>query len=252
MEQLKGKVALVTGAASGIGKATALAFANEGAKVVVADVQDELGAKAVEQIKAQGGEACYIHCDVSDPEAVKAMVAETVKTYGGLHFAFNNAGTEGEQAFTADCTLENWDRVIDINLKGVFLCMKYQISELLKSGGGAIVNCSSIAGKVGFPGIPAYEASKHGVIGLTQNAALEYAKQNIRVNAVCPGPIKTPMIDRFTHGDPQAAEQLTMPDPMGRMGEPEEISGAVVWLCSNQASYITGHALVIDGGWVVQ
>jgi NAD(P)-dependent dehydrogenase (short-subunit alcohol dehydrogenase family) len=249
---MDGKVAIVTGASSGIGRATALAFAREGAKVVVADLSTPGGEETVALVRAAGGEAIFVRTDVSRTADVAAMVRAALDAYGGLDYAFNNAGIAGEQAPTADCTAENWARVIGVNLTGVFLCMKHEIPELLKRGGGAIVNCSSIAGLGGFPGIPAYVASKHGVIGLTKTAALEYATQGIRVNAICPGVIRTPMVDGYTGGNREAEAQMVAMEPMGRMGEPEEIASAAVYLCSDAASFVTGHAMVVDGGVVAR
>lgn len=248
--KFKGKVAIVTGGAFGIGRATAIAFAAEGAKVVIADWVEDV--ETLNSIVASGGEAIFVKCDVSKAEDVKALVAKTIATYGRLDCAFNNAGIEGANGITHDCIEENFDRTIAINLKGVWLCMKYQIAEMIKTGGGAIVNCASIAGLVGFPGLPAYVASKHGVIGLTKTAALEYAKQKIRVNAVCPGVIKTPMIDRFTGKNKEAEKQFESMEPVGRMGEPEEVANAVVWLCSEGSSFVTGDAMAVDGGWCAQ
>lgn len=247
-----GKVALVTGAASGIGRATALAFARGGASVLVADTNEDGGLGTAKMIADLGRKAVFQKCDVSRSSEVKTMVDKCIEAFGRLDFAFNNAGIEGQQSFTDDCSEENWDLVININLKGVWLCMKYQIPAMLKSGGGAIVNCSSIAGVTGFPGIPAYVASKHGVVGLTKTTALEFAKRNVRVNAVCPGVIQTPMIDRFIHGEVQIQKQLVDGEPVGRIGQPEEVAAASVWLCSPQSSFVTGHALVVDGGWVAQ
>jgi len=246
----KNKVALVTGASSGIGKATALAFAKKGAKVVVVDWIENKD--TMNLIKELGGEAIFIKCDVSKAADVKAMVEKTIEAFGRLDYAFNNAGIEGASAPTQDCTEENWDKTIGINLKGIWLCMKYEIPEMLKQGKGVIVNCSSVAGLVGFSGLPAYVASKHGVIGLTKTAALECAKLGIRVNAVCPGVIKTPMMDRITGNKKEAVEQFTGLEPVGRFGLPEEIANAVVWLCSDEASFVTGHAMAVDGGFVAQ
>lgn len=243
---------IVTGAASGIGRATAVAFAGEGARVVVADTQVEQGKETVNELQGMGSESIFMKCDVSSEEDVKSLIHETVSTFGRIDCAFNNAGIEGEQGYTSDCSVQNWDRVIGINLKGVWLCMKYQLQQMLKQGGGAIVNCSSIAGLVGFPGIPAYVASKHGVIGLTKTAALEYARSGIRVNAVCPGVIQTPMVDRFVHGEAQIRNHLIEGEPVGRIGKPEEIAEAVLWLCSPKTTFVTGHALAVDGGWVAQ
>jgi NAD(P)-dependent dehydrogenase (short-subunit alcohol dehydrogenase family) len=247
MKSFSNKVVIVTGAGSGIGHATALAFAQEGAKVVVSDVDSKLGLNTVEEIKKNNGEAFFVKCDVSSEEEVKNLVSKTVEKYGRLDCAYNNAGVEGKLASTTECTSDNWDRTINVNLKGTWLCMKYEIPEMLKNGKGSIVNCSSIAGLVGFETIPAYVASKHGVIGLTETASLEFAKQNIRVNAVCPGAVHTPMLDRFTENNEQAmADQ----DPMGRVGKPEEIADSVLWLCSDKSSYVTGQAIAVDGGWV--
>jgi NAD(P)-dependent dehydrogenase (short-subunit alcohol dehydrogenase family) len=245
-------VAFITGASTGIGRATALAFGRSNTQVAVVDVNEDAGLQTVETIKASGGKAQFVECDVSRDDEVQNAIEKTVKVFGRLDFAFNNAGIEGRQAFTPECSVENWNQVIDINLKGVWLCMKHQINQMLKQGHGSIVNCSSIAGLIGFPGIPAYVASKHGVIGLTKTAALEYAKQNIRVNAICPGVIQTPMIERFVHGEAQVRKQLVEGEPIGRVGEPEEIAAAALWLCSDGSSFITGHSLAVDGGWVAQ
>jgi NAD(P)-dependent dehydrogenase (short-subunit alcohol dehydrogenase family) len=252
IERMDGKVAIVTGAGSGIGRATALAFAQAGAAVVVADHSVATGNDTVACIHAAGAEAVFVRTDVSQAADVAAMVAEARAAYGRLDYAFNNAGIAGAQAQTPDCSDANWDRVIGVNLTGVFLCMKHEIPAMLKYGGGAIVNCSSIAGLGGFPGIPAYVASKHGVIGLTKTAALEYAIKGIRVNAVCPGVIRTPMVEEYTGGDKAAEEQMVAMEPMGRMGEPEEIASAVLYLCSGAASFVTGHAMVVDGGVVAR
>jgi NAD(P)-dependent dehydrogenase (short-subunit alcohol dehydrogenase family) len=247
MKTFENKVVIITGASSGIGRATAISFAQQGAKVVVSDVQEQAGQQTVTEIQKQRGEAIFVKCDVSKEEEVKNLIDKTLEKYGKLDCAYNNAGVEGSPCSTVECSTENWDKTININLKGVWLCMKYEIPAMLKNGKGSIVNCSSIAGLVGLELIPAYVASKHGVIGLTETAALEFARQNIRVNAVCPGAIHTPMLDRFTHGD---EEQMAQQDPMGRVGTPEEIADGVLWLCSDKASYITGQSIAIDGGWV--
>jgi NAD(P)-dependent dehydrogenase (short-subunit alcohol dehydrogenase family) len=248
--ELEGKIALVTGAGSGIGRASALAFAAAGAQVTVSDVVVEGGEETVAQIKAAGGEATFISADVSQRADVEALIRQTVKTYGRLDCAHNNAGIEGDMAPTADCTEANWDRTIAINLKGVWLCMKYEIPQMLEQGGGLIVNTSSVAGLVGFVNLPAYVATKHGVAGLTRTAAVEYAQRGIRVNAVCPGVIHTPMVDRIVGGDVEAAAQFTALEPVGRMGLPAEVAQAVVWLCSDAASFVTGVAMPVDGGFV--
>lgn len=244
------KVAIVTGGSFGIGRATAIAFARAGATVVIADwVSDN---EILDSIATINGNAIFIKCDVSNEDDVKKMVEQTITRFGRLDFAFNNAGVEGQAAITHECTIENWEKTTGINLKGAWLCMKYEIPEMLKQGKGAIVNNASIAGLVGFPNIPAYVASKHGVIGLTKNAALEYAKQNIRVNAVCPGVIKTPMIDRFTGNNKEVEKQFASQEPIGRLGQPEEVADAVMWLCSDASSFVTGNAIPVDGGWTAQ
>lgn len=246
----KNKVAIVTGGSFGIGRAAAIAFAKHGAKVMIADwVADN---ETLNIIKGFGGEAIFFKCDVSDDTNVRLLVEETISKFGRLDFAFNNAGIEGISAPIQDCTMENWDRTVNVNLKGVWLCMKYEIPHMLKQGKGAIVNNASIAGLVGFPGIPAYVASKHGVLGLTKNAALENAKLGIRVNAVCPGVIKTPMVDRFTGKNKEVEKQFENMEPIGRMGQPEEVAEAVIWLCSDAASFVTGNTMAVDGGWVAQ
>lgn len=248
--EFKNKVVIVTGGAFGIGRATALAFAKKGAKVVVVDWKENT--ETIDLIKKSKGEALFIKCDVSKSSDVKAMVSKTIATFGRLDFAFNNAGIEGESASVQDCSEENWDKTIGVNLKGVWLCMKYEIHEMIKQRKGVIINCSSVAGLVGFAGSPAYVASKHGVIGLTKTAALEYAKDGIRVNAVCPGVIKTAMIDRLTGEKEEVEKKFIGLEPMARMGKPEEIANTVVWMCSDEASFVTGHAMAVDGGFVAQ
>jgi NAD(P)-dependent dehydrogenase (short-subunit alcohol dehydrogenase family) len=247
-----GKIALVTGGGSGIGRAAALTFAREGATVVVADVEVEGGEETARLIQHNGGVAMFIKTDVSRATEVEALVARTVHTYGRLDCAHNNAGIEGPAGITTEYPEAGWDRVIAINLTGVWLCMKYEIPQMLKQGGGAIVNTASAAGLLGFRGGSAYVASKHGVVGLTKTAALEYAKAGVRVNAVCPGAIDTPMMGRITGHRPQRAERMAASEPVGRMGRPEEIAEAVVWLCSDAASFVTGQAMAVDGGITAQ
>ena len=250
MNGLQNKVAIVTGASSGIGRAVALAFAREGVKVVVSDVARDGGEETVRLIKEQGGEAIFIPCDVSQSAQVEALVKRAVETFGRLDFACNNAGIGGEAALTADYSVDGWNKVIAINLSGVFYGMKYQIPEMLKQGGGVIVNMASILGWVGFATAPAYVAAKHGVIGLTKTAAIEYAKQGIRAVTVCPAFIHTPMVDDGMPSD--VLEQLASAHPVGRLGTPEEVAELVVFLCSDSASFITGSPFLVDGGYVAQ
>lgn len=252
MASLDGKVALVTGAASGIGRESALAFARAGAKVVVADVTVDGGEETVSMIKDAGGDAIFVKADVAKSDEVKALIDKTVETYGRLDCAHNNAGIEGMAGPCVECTEENWDRTIAINLTGVFNCCKAELPQMLKQGGGAIVNTASVAGLVGFAGIPAYTASKFGVNGLTKAIALDYATENIRCNSVCPGVIHTPMVERFTGGDPEALKAMEATEPVGRLGKPSEIAEAVVWLCSDAASFVTGINMPVDGGYVAQ
>jgi NAD(P)-dependent dehydrogenase (short-subunit alcohol dehydrogenase family) len=252
MEKLfAGKIALVTGGSYGIGRATAQAFAERGATVVIADNIEDKERTTLASIEALGAQAMFIHCDVSNSGDVTHLIDTLYSSYGRLDFAFNNAGIEGIQAPTHECTHDNWERVLAVNLTGVWLCMKHQLQHMLRHGKGAIVNCASIAGLVGFPGLPAYTASKHAIVGLTKTAALENARTGIRINAVCPGVIKTPMIDRFTGNNPAIEQQFAAQEPMGRLGSPREVAEAVVWLCSDAASFITGQALAVDGGWTV-
>jgi NAD(P)-dependent dehydrogenase (short-subunit alcohol dehydrogenase family) len=250
--RFEGKVALVTGAGSGIGKACAVAFAREGAKVVVSDVEAKGGEETVRMIRETGGEALFVRCDVSRSTEVDALVETTVRAYGGLDCAGNNAGIGGAQAPTAEYPEEIWSRVLSVNLTGVWLCMKHEIPRMLAGGrGGAIVNMSSILGTVGFENSSAYVAAKHGVIGLSRTAALEYATQGIRVNAVCPGFIRTPILEEAGMGEgSDRFAAVSALHPVGRMGTPGEVAESVLWLCSDGASFVTGHALLVDGGYV--
>jgi NAD(P)-dependent dehydrogenase (short-subunit alcohol dehydrogenase family) len=252
MGRLEGKVGVVTGGGGGIGRATALAFAREGATVAVVDVAVPAGEATVQMIRSAGGEAIFIQADVTRSEEVKAMADRTFETFGRLNCAFNNAGINGEIISVSRCTEESWDRIIDINLKGVFLCMKYEIPRMLKSGGGSIVNTASVMGLVGEPGHPAYAASKHGVVGLTKSAAIFYAQAGIRINAVCPGAVHTPMVETVLAEHPELKQTMDSLAPMTRMAEAEEVARAVIFLCSDDASYITGHPLAVDGGWVAR
>ncbi|MFZ7116549.1 MAG: SDR family oxidoreductase [Bacteroidota bacterium] len=244
------KTAIITGGSFGIGKATALAFASKGANVVIADIIEDH--ETLELIKKSGGNAIFVKCDVSKASDVKKMIDAAISSFGTIDFCFNNAGIEGISALTHECTEENWDHTIDVNQKGVWLCMKHQIPVMLIQGKGVIVNNASVAGLVGFQNLPAYVASKHAIIGLTKSAALEYAKKGIRVNVVCPGVIKTPMIDRFTGNNKEVEKQFENQEPIGRLGQPEEVANAVIWLCSDQSSFVTGVTLPVDGGWVAQ
>lgn len=248
ISQLSGKVALVTGAGSGIGRATALAFARQGAKVVIADVAADAGEETAALARAENTDALFVRTDVSQRADVEALVQAAVDQYGRLDYAHNNAGIPGPQALLADYGEETWDQVIATNLKGIWLCMKYEIQQMLRQGGGAIVNTSSVAGLRGSQGVSAYVASKHGIIGLTRAAALEYARDGIRINAIAPGTIQTPMLDRFTGGDELTLEQFAKSEPVGRLGSPDEVAQAVLWLCSDSASFVTGAILAVDGG----
>ncbi|MGO9263658.1 MAG: SDR family oxidoreductase [Candidatus Binataceae bacterium] len=248
---LEGKVALITGAGSGIGQATSRVFAREGAKLILADVVEDGGNRTLKIVQDLGAEAIFVKCDVALWSDVEAAVAKAVQTYGRLDCAFNNAGIEGKSGDTHECTEENWNRVIAIDLTGVWYCMKAEIAQLLKQGGGgAIVNTSSGAGLAGVPHMPAYVAAKHGVAGLTRAAALEYGKHNIRINAVCPGPIRTPMLGRLTHEKPDIEARFARAEPLRRLGEPSEIAEATAWLCSDRASYVTGLPMPVDGGFM--
>lgn len=249
---MNGKVAIVTGAAAGIGRATAMAFAKEGAKVVVADVTAPGGEETVNCIRSGGGDATFVQTNVAIESEVASLIKATIDAYGRLDYAFNNAGIEGAIAPAAEYPVEMWDRVLGVNVTGAWLCMKAEIPEMLKHGGGAIVNCSSVAGLVGSKGLAAYVASKHGLAGLTKVTALDYAQSGLRVNAVCPGVIDTAMIDRVTGGDAAAEKGFVAMEPVGRMGTPDEVAATVIWLCSDASSFVTGQALAVDGGFVAQ
>ena len=245
-DRFPGKVAFITGAASGIGRATALAFAAEGARVAILDRTADVLKETGEAVKDAGGEVLAIAGDVSVPEQVKAAVAQVVERYGQLDLAFNNAGVENKAQPLHEIELEEWDRILGINLRGAFVCMRHEIAQMLRQGGAVVVNTSSGAGIRGVAGGAAYAASKHAIIGMTRSAALDYAKQNIRVNTILPGNIATPMMDRFTGGAIQKAIDL---EPVGRLGKPEEIAEAVLWMCSDLGGFVTGSSVVVDGGW---
>ncbi|WP_344822251.1 glucose 1-dehydrogenase [Rurimicrobium arvi] len=248
MEQLlKDKVAIVTGAGSGIGAATAMAYAREGAKVIVSDINEQGAEKVIADIRAAGGEASFVKADVSKPEDCEHLVAETVKQYGKLDIACNNAGIGGEANLVVDMSVDGWHKIISVNLNSVFYCMKYQIAAMLKNGSGSIVNMSSILGQVAFPQSAGYVAAKHGVVGLTQNAAVEYATKQIRVNAVGPAFIDTPLLNNM---DQSVKQQLIARHPIGRLGKAGEVAELVLWLSSGKASFVTGSYYPIDGGYL--
>lgn len=243
---LEGKVALITGASSGIGRGTALVFARYGARIALADIDVKGGEETLDQVRASGAPAIFVRVDVTRAAEVEALVERTVTHFGALDCAFNNAGVDGHMGRTAEYSEEDWDRVVGVNLKGVWLCMKYEIPKMLARGGGIIVNTSSGAGLRAVSGLPAYVASKHGVVGLSRAAALEYGKENIRVNVLCPGAIRTPMIEHII--DSGLSTESRLGGPLGRLGTPEEVGEAAAWLCSSRASFMNGHALSVDGG----
>lgn len=245
-----GKIVLVTGAASGIGKASAALFAQEGAKVMLSDVDEDLGKRVAAEIRAEGGETFFRAADVTDEAQVEALVAATVEAYGGLDAAHNNAGITGAVATVADLSLADWQRTIDVNLTSMFLCMKYQLPVMQKAGRGAIVNTASGAGVIGTPALAAYTASKHGLLGLTKTTAMENARTGIRVNAILPGSIDTPMLQAFMDTSEEASQLIRSSQPGGRLGTPEEIAQAVVWLCSDRASFVSGASLAVDAAAV--
>jgi NAD(P)-dependent dehydrogenase (short-subunit alcohol dehydrogenase family) len=249
--QMVGKVALVTGGSSGIGKASALAFADEGAKVVIASRTQETGEQVAQMIREAGGDAMWVKTDVTQAAQVESMVRETVDAYGRLDYAFNNAGSGGQGGWIAEVQEEDWDKTITGYLKSVWLCMKYEIPAMLKVGEGAIVNNSSVDGQRGFPWDAVYSAAKHGVIGLTKSAAMQYADKRIRINAVCPGWIQTPPVRQILERNPDAEKGILLHQPIGRFGKPEEVAQAVVWLCSDKASLVIGVAMPVDGGYLV-
>ncbi len=251
-DRVKGKVALITGGGSGIGRATAMLFASEGARVVVADYNVEGGERTAKAIKEAGGDAVFHLADVANPGEVETLVRKTIEAYGRLDCAFNNAGIEGQFSSTPECTLENWQRVIGINLSGVFYCMKYEVPEMLKTGGGTIVNTSSICGLAGIANTAAYTAAKHGVVGLTKTAALEFSSKGIRVNAVCPGFIRTPMVARVMDRGSFDEKAVIQTHPINRLGKAEEIAEAVLWLSTDASSFVTGVPMPIDGAYLAQ
>ncbi len=246
-----GKVALITGGASGLGRASARLLAERGARVVIADLNDDAGAATVADCEAAGSEATYVRTDVTQDEQVAAAVATAVDAWGSLDVAINNAGINGPTKFVADYTPEEWDQVIAVNLNGIFHGIRHEVPQMVKQGGGAIVNTSSGAGLVGFPMLPAYVASKHAVLGLTKAAALAYVRDGVRINAVCPGSTRTPLLEGFMAQSPEIEKAIAQSAPIGRLAAPEEIAEAMVWLCSDAASFVIGHAFAVDGGAVI-
>lgn len=246
------RVALVTGAASGMGLATVRAFCEAGATVVMADIRQDLLSREADALRAKGYTVKTVFCDVSDEEQVRHMIEEIVQDFGQLDAAYNNAGIQSPIAETADASSEEFDRVNSINLRGVWNCMKYELQQMRRQNSGAIVNCSSLGGLVGIAGRGVYHATKHAVLGLTKSAALEYAARGIQINAVCPGIIRTPMVEDMLNSEPEAMDELMKLQPIGRLGEAEEVARAVLWLCSSDASFVTGQALAVDGGYTVQ
>ncbi len=248
--EFAGKVALVTGGSYGIGRAAAMALVRKGAKVVIADVDIKNGEETLRRIKEAGGDAIFVKTDVSQETEVETLIKKTIEKYDRLDCALNNAGIHKVFVSTVDFTQTDWNELIDVNLKSVWLCMKHEIPQMLEQGKGAIVNTSSVAGLIAAPSNPAYPASKHGVVGLTKSAAIEFARRGIRINCICPGPIRTGMHESLVAVAPEIVEMMNTKVPMGRIGEPEEAAAAAIWLCSDEASYITGHALPVDGGLV--
>ncbi|WDF77209.1 glucose 1-dehydrogenase [Mucilaginibacter sp. KACC 22773] len=248
---MNGKVALVTGAGSGMGEAAAIMFAQAGASVVVADVNEEAAKAVAQKINAKGQAAIAVRCDVTDAEQVRSMVDKAVEIYGRIDAAFNNAGIQSPATDIADLEEDEYDRIMDINLKGVWLCMKYELQQMKKQGSGAIVNNSSIGGLIGLPGRAAYHAAKHGVLGMTKSAAAEYAAKGILINAVCPGTIETPMVQKMIDSGDLPLDEAIKLMPIGRLGHAEEVAAAVLWLCSPAASFIVGQSIAVDGGFTI-
>ncbi|MDO1445351.1 SDR family oxidoreductase [Rhodocytophaga aerolata] len=253
MERFRDKVVLITGASTGIGKASAIRYAAEGAKLILADISEEKGKATLEEVIKKSKESLFIHCDVTDATSVKEMIKQSISKFGRIDVAINNAGIGGASAHTADYPEDEWQKVINVNLTGVYLCMKYELQEMVKAKKGNIVNMASILGKVGFMGSAAYVAAKHGVVGLTETAALEYAPQGIRINALCPGFIYTPMLENAGLAEDDKLHQaIANMHAMKRMGKPEEVADALLWISSEEATFVTGHSLAVDGGFLAQ